>query len=116
MTIEKRSSKRVDFHNRVQVRYRDNRAFSAEAVDLGLDGMFLRATTLQICKSTVIDLEFNFAGRQWHISALVVHTSAKGFGVLFSNAQPELYEIARAIDVAHPSLFDRQRPQKRACQ
>jgi hypothetical protein len=104
MTIEKRQSKRIPFHNAVQIRYRDQRAFSGESVNLSQDGMLLRSRTLQINKGTMIDLEFHFAGRQWHIPALVVHAGSNGLGVLFSIRQKELYQIAREIERSQPSM------------
>jgi hypothetical protein len=91
MSVEKRYSKRLPLHGDVYIRYRKQRAFPAKAMDCSQYGMSLRTENLTLLNGAMVELDLIFNNRNWQITGLVTHTGRNALGVMFWDAQPELY-------------------------
>jgi len=93
MTVERRYSNRhpVDFE--VEIRYRRRRFPSGRALNLSQEGIFLETRNLTLPRGTMLDLEIRRWGREWLIPAIVVHGNSRGVGLMFREAQPDLYDL-----------------------
>jgi len=92
MSVERRYSKRLPVNFPALVRYREFRPFPGRASNLSIEGAYLETETLKIPTGTLVGLEFLVYGRQWRVAALVVQRGSNGLGLMFRDAQPDLYQ------------------------
>ena len=92
MSVERRYSKRLPVNFPALVRYREFRPFPGRASNLSLEGAYLETQNLSVPTGTLVALEFLVHGRQWRVAALVVQQGSNGFGLMFRDAQPDLYQ------------------------
>jgi len=103
MTVERRYSNRhpVDFE--VIIRYRDRPFRVAHARDLSPKGMYVQTTNLTLPTGTMVEIEFDRWNWEWRIPGIVLHEDARGVGLMFRTALPELYQYETAA-AARPTL------------
>ncbi len=98
MSVEKRYSKRLPMHGDVYIRYRKQRAFPAKAENCSQYGMLLRTENLTLLNGALVELDLFFNNRNWQITGLVTHARRNALGVMFWDAEPELYAaVAEAL-------------------
>ena len=92
MTVEQRYSNRQPVDFEVEIRYRRRRFPSAHARNISSQGMYVETNYITIPRGTLVDLEIRRWGREWSIPSIVVHGDSRGMGLMFREAQSELYE------------------------
>ena len=98
MTRERRYSNRhpVDFD--LDIRCRGRRFPSAHARNISREGIHVETHQITLPRGTMVELEIRLWGREWLIPAIVVHGDRHGVGLMFREAQSELYErLIRAL-------------------
>jgi hypothetical protein len=68
----------------------------ARARNLSPEGMYVETTKLTIPTGTMVEIELDRWNREWRIPAIVVHGDARGAGLMFQSALPELYQCETA--------------------
>ena len=96
MSIEKRHIKRIEYRFDVNIAYR-RRSFQGVVRNLSRDGVFIETRLLTIPTGNMIDLEFSLGDDKWQISALIIHTTQSGMGVVFRVPQPELEVLVKQL-------------------
>ena len=95
MTIEKRLSKRIEVNLKMKVLRRGEEVTSGTIRDLNIDGMAMRLDGDPLTKGSMVEVIFQSAGRVWCLPALVIYSNRRYCGVMFADAQRELYERTR---------------------
>ena len=102
MNVERRYSRRYPMTGDVYIRYRQGRAFYAQASNCSVYGVHLKTENLSLLTGSVVELEFFYNGKQWLITGLVIHGKSDGIGVMFWQTQPELYRMVVARSEVEP--------------
>jgi hypothetical protein len=95
--MEHRCSHRIDAHFCAELRLRGLPAVTATTRNICREGLFLRFTHPQLRHNQILHLTLYIPeGRvRWQTSAIVIHTSQWGAGVLLAEAfAPALYQAA----------------------
>jgi hypothetical protein len=88
---ERRSGVRRPIDLAVYIRYRKRRFLCAQARNITAGGMFLEIQSLTLPIGTPVELEFREFGRGWLIPGTVTQGNSQGIGVMFRDAQPDLF-------------------------
>lgn len=59
----------------------------------------METTNLTLPTGTLVEIELNRWEREWRIPAIVVHADARGVGLVFRSALPELYQYETAAEL-----------------
>lgn len=104
MRKERRLGARQPIDRAVYIRYRKRRFPGAQARNIAVAGMFLEVQALTLPVGTSVELEFRHLGRDWLIPASVTRSNENGLGIIFSEAQPELFRELTLGRTAMPPL------------
>ncbi len=105
MGLEKRTSPRISVDIPLVIKRAGSIDARGRIKDISLDGMRVQALdghTLR--KGEIILGAFTLHGQHWEVSALVLHEANAHHGVLFSDAQPDLYALVVAANEAENRL------------
>ncbi len=91
MRKERRFGVRRPIDLPVYIRYRKRRFLGAQARNITVGGMFLEVQSLTLPIGTPVELEFREFGRSWLIPGIVIRGNSQGIGVMFRDAQPDLF-------------------------
>lgn len=80
----------------VVIRYRRRCFPIARVRDISPEGVYVHADKLTLPAGTQVEIEMERWGREWRISAIVIHQGVEGVGLLFQICLPELYELETA--------------------
>jgi hypothetical protein len=91
MGVEQRYSKRYPLNADIYIRYRKQRVFPAKAENCSLYGMCLQTENLTLLTGALVELDFNYKGRNWQITGVVTYAEKNLLGVMFLDQQHEFY-------------------------
>lgn len=102
--MEHRWSKRFNVNVDVSLYHRGNSAVKCKTRDAGSAGIFIESAPQTIVKNTFLEVGFDEGGnlrykkaRKHLVRALVVHSSAKGVGLMFIKPEPEVLLAWRQV-------------------